>query len=495
MQIYRNILHSLRDAVKRFPQRPLLQSTNGSSLTFIEFLHSASKVAAALRAAGHRRGGLVTIHSEDPLVFFPCILGTWLNAGIAVPINLRYAQSTIQNIVARIHPQAMLADMPLAYIPENAVVLEHKDLPVTAPSSYAADNEPLPDETGIIYFTSGTTGISKGAQLTWDAINHNAFSVSERLQLGANDKIYINTPPYYTSGLSHFLTLLARMGSMVCGAGFQFGADLFAEMSAFQCTGFGGAPAHMIRAIQPLQAPFSPDPLRFWISSGDHLPADVLQKARTFLPSVKFYVMYGLSEVAGRLCIQMPECESAYPGSVGTPLPEMEVTARDSAGNILPAGETGELYVRGRCLMTGYYGAPELTRESMTKHGFRTGDLGKVNQDGFVWVEGRQDDIFKCGGEKVSLQLVQQALLNLAGIQDAATLAEEDNILGKTVCAFLVTEGDSRPTPMEIVKKLRGNLPDNHIPKRIIFLPAIPRTGSGKAIKAELKNLLERSRL
>lgn len=489
MPAYKDILHAVMESAKAHPDLPLLLATSGERLTRRLFLARACAVAASLRKAGLAPGDYVTIQAEESTAFFPCLIGVWLCGGVAVPVNLRYTRKTLEDIVARLNAPFMLVDGEPAVARPEACVIRYRGLADAAPGALASLPGLAADDLSIIYFTSGTTGLSKGAELSWDAVNRNAFGVADILGLDSGDRIYINTPPYYTSGICHFLTLAVCGGSLVASSGFQFGDDLFAEMEKNRCTGFGGAPAHIVRATQPLDAPIFPKPLRFWVSSGDHLPVSVLSKAQTVLPEVDFYVVYGLSEVAGRLCILRPEEQAGHIGSVGRPLPGMTVTVRDEALRELPFGQQGELFVSGSGLMRGYHNAPELNAASLTAHGFRTGDTGRVDADGFVWVEGRLDDLFKCGGEKVSLQLVQQELLNISGVADAATLAQDDAILGKTVCAFVAPAAGAALTPLQIMKALRGKIPDNHLPKRVVFVDAIPRTGSGKAVKAELRIL------
>ena len=148
--------------------------------------------------------------------------------------------------------------------------------PAAAPDELAAVTE---DEIAMIMFTSGTTGMPKGVRQTLKAISSNAGHVALTLGLEAGDRIFINTPPYFTSGICHFLTLLANGGGVAGQLGFYFGTGLLDEMEAEGCTGFGGAPAHLVRVVEPMEEPRD-HPFRFWVSSGDHLPLPVIEKFR-----------------------------------------------------------------------------------------------------------------------------------------------------------------------------------------------------------------------
>jgi acyl-CoA synthetase (AMP-forming)/AMP-acid ligase II len=261
-------------------------------------------------------------------------------------------------------------------------------------------------------------------------------------------------------------------------------------MEAQGCTGFGGAPAHLVRVVEPLDQPREHG-LRFWVSSGDHLPLPVIDKFRRVLPGVGLFNMYGLTEVSGRLCILPPAELDAREGSVGRPIGGMRVTVRRGDGAEAAAGETGELFVTGSLLMLEYLDEPEISARTLTAHGLRTGDFGHVDADGFVWIEGRSDDIIKRGGEKVSIVHVQQALQGLARFTDVAVLAAPDEILGHVPVAFVVPQDREGFKASRLLRELRGVLPSASMPSRVIAVTEIPRTGSGKAIRAELQALLE----
>jgi acyl-CoA synthetase (AMP-forming)/AMP-acid ligase II len=308
--------------------------------------------------------------------------------------------------------------------------------------------------------------------------------------LTQDDRVFINTPPYFTSGICHFLTMMAHGGGVAGQLGFYFGEGLLDELESLGCTGFGGAPAHLVRVVEPLEGP-RPHALRFWVSSGDHLPLHVIEKARRVLPGIGIFNMYGLTEVSGRLCVLLPGELDEREGSVGRPIGAMQVVARAADGAAVLPGQTGELYVTGPLLMQGYLDEPEITTRSLTDDGLRTGDFGHVDGDGYVWVAGRKDDIIKRGGEKVSVVHVQEALLALGRFHDVAVIAAPDEILGHVPVAFVVPREPEGFRGSRVLRELRDALPSTSLPSRIFAVERIPRTGSGKAIRAELRRLLE----
>jgi acyl-CoA synthetase (AMP-forming)/AMP-acid ligase II len=481
-----------------------LLRTRGRTYTYVGLESRATRVAAALLAAAGRRGARVALVLEEYDQFFVCMMGAWLAGQVVVPLNTSLPQTDIDWLVGKSQPDVIVVPADDACPtpdggPVRLVVTADADGLAdgvraagggAAPAVDAHDLEAVgEDEQAMIMFTSGTTGLPKGVCQTLRAISSNAGNVALTVGLEAEDRIFINTPPYFTSGICHFLTLMASGGGVAGQLGFYFGAGLLDEMEAEGCTGFGGAPAHLVRVVEPLEEPRDHS-LRFWVSSGDHLPLPVIEKFRRVLPGVNLFNMYGLTEVSGRLCVLPPADLDVRVGSVGRPIGDMRVVARRGDGSEAAPGEQGELYVTGSLLMQGYLGEPGITAKTLTAHGLRTGDFGRVDESGAVWIAGRKDDIIKRGGEKVSIIHVQEALQGLGRFADVAVVAAPDEILGHVPVAFVVPNEPDGFKASRLLRELRGVLPSASLPSRVIAVAAIPRTGSGKAIRAELRRLL-----
>ena len=480
-----------------------LLRTRGRTYTYAAMEARAERVAAALRAAAGRRAR-VALMLEEYDQFFVCMLGAWLAGQVVVPLNTSLPQHDVEWLIAKSQPEVIVVpDDETCPTPSGGpvrlVVTTDADglvdgvraaggevASAVAPHELEAVRE---DEQAMIMFTSGTTGLPKGVCQTLRSVSSNAGYVALTLGLEADDRVFVNTPPYFTSGICHFLTLLANGGGVAGQLGFYFGAGLLDEMETEGCTGFGGAPAHLVRVVEPLEEPRE-HAFRFWVSSGDHLPLPVIEKFRRVLPGVSLFNMYGLTEVSGRLCILPPADLDVRVGSVGRPIGDMRVVARRGDGAEAAPGETGELFVAGSLLMQGYLDEPEITAKTLTAHGLKTGDFGRVDESGAVWIAGRKDDIIKRGGEKVSIIHVQEALQGLGRFADVAVVAAPDEILGHVPVAFVVPLEPVGFKASKLLRELRGVLPSSSLPSRVIAVEAIPRTGSGKAIRAELRKLL-----
>ena len=507
----------MTDAVARLrrwaAERPdaVLLLTRGRAYTYDDVLRRASAVAAGLGAAGIGRGRRVALLLEEYDELFVCMLGAWLAGAVVVPLNTSLPAADVAWLIAKCAPDLLVlpaaatdaqgsaaddgagpARLVVGAGPDGRVdgVRPAAGAAAAGPSAAAGELEAVrEDETAMIMFTSGTTGLPKGVCQTLRAVSSNAGHVAGELGLRPDDRIFVNTPPYFTSGICHFLTLLASGGGLAGRLGFFFGAGLLDEMEAQGCSGFGGAPAHLVRVVEPLDEARDHS-LRFWVSSGDHLPLHVIEKFRRVLPGVDLFNMYGLTEVSGRLCVLPPAELHTLEGSVGRPIGDMRVVARRGDGVEAPAGETGELYVTGSLLMQSYLDEPEITARTLTAYGLKTGDFGRVDASGAVWIAGRKDDIIKRGGEKVSIVHVQQALQGLGRFADVAVLAAPDDILGHVPVAFVVPHDREGFKASRLLRELRGVLPSSSLPSRVIAVDEIPRTGSGKAIRARLVELL-----
>jgi acyl-CoA synthetase (AMP-forming)/AMP-acid ligase II len=458
------------------------------NLTFLELLHRCQAMAAHLRGLGVGPNTRVALYLDDYVQFFSVMFAVWIAGGVVVPMNMSLPQELrrqIENLARMrlgVHAgpwQGGEVEFPLAPVESlSAGLASEAGLPLQA-------NE-LATDLAMIMFTSGTTGIPKGVPCTNAMLGANAQMMSQVLGLTPEDRLFINTPPYYTSAICHLLTCFSQGAGLVAQGGFFFGSAILEEMADSQCTGMGGAPAHLVKIVETASADQRPPRLRFFMSSGDHLPPALIEKAQLMFPGVEIYTVYGLSEVAGRLCVLEPRFLPAKIGSVGQPLPGMSVTVRREDLSEARPGEVGQIFVQGPLLMAGYLDRGNGPAGGVGSLGFASGDFGYKDADGFLYLLGREDDIFKCGGEKVSTLLIQQVLAQWGGLEDFAAMAVHDELLGKVPVLYYVPRPGEPLDQRALIDYLRRRLPPTHIPKRYVAVSNIPRTGSGKVSRREL---------
>ncbi|MBW1861978.1 MAG: acyl--CoA ligase [Deltaproteobacteria bacterium] len=470
--------------------RNLALLAEGVRYNFEEFRDRCLVLGQFLASRGVNPGTRVGFFLNGYAEFFTSMFATWLAGGVVVPVNVSLPLKTCQYIIQKAACSLCLTDgtqdatgwdncriINLSeFEGDQAVTLSRKRI--------------TPDDDAIIMFTSGTTGVPRGVPFPHRNVWQNASLVSDVLGLKSSDRIMINTPPYYTSAICHLLTLFAKGGGVVAKSGFFFGADLLDTIEREGCTGFGGAPAHFSKIVESVEAVKRPARLRFLVSSGDHLPEHIIEKTGSIFPGVQLFPIYGLTEVAGRLCILDPKFLPKKMGSVGHPLPGMEIVIRRDDLSEAERGESGEVFVRGPLLMKGYLDEKSLNRDLLGPDGFRTGDFGYIDFDGFLFLQGRRDDIFKCGGEKVSHLLISKEIAKCYDFIEFAVLPLEDELLGKVPKVFYVLSKDQVFDRKKLIKCLKSKLPPTHIPRKFARVSEIPRTGSGKIIKRELDNFI-----
>ena len=343
-----------------------------------------------------------------------------------------------------------------------------------------------PDLGGLI-FTSGTTGLPKGVPLTHEQLVMNALATRDRLRLRSTDRLMIATPFRFISSISHFIVTL------LCGASFHgvettlMPKDLVDELAAHDITAFGGSPFHA-QFVALAGAERLPT-LRWLMSSGDHLPVAVIEQLLAAFPGLELHTVYGMAEMGGRICSLPPAEVERKKGAVGLPISGIDLDIYDEAGELAPPGEIGELYVDGPFVFDGYLARPDANADVLGPRGFRTGDKGYRDEDGYIFLAGRSDAVFKRSGLKVSAQVITDALKTLDEIDDAFVRAKPDPMEGHVPVAYVVVRGDFDRT--DTVRRLRDELAANHIPKQFVPIPTIPRTGSGKVDRRALDELLE----
>ncbi len=414
---------------------PALILTAEGSLTAGELLTRAARLAGSLRRRGLQEGATCGLLVADHAAFYTGLCATWLAGGVAVPLDLEAPPVLRDPLLEAADITHVLVDASSPALPAGVQALHVDELggpPTETPSAA--------DARSVILFTSGSTGVPRGVCHSRTSITQNAAWAAAALQLEDDERLFLNTPPVYTSALCHFLALTLSGGAIVPRQGFHFGTALLDAMTASECTAFGGAPAHLVRALAGVTDTPVPPTLRRWVSSGAHLPQSVIAQARHAMPDVALFTVYGLTEVAGRFCVLPPELLDDKAGSVGRPIGDMSVDVVDDEGRVVPTGAQGEVRARGSVVMKGYLNAPEATAAVCQDGTFLTGDEGHLDEDGCLWLLGRRDDIFKRAGEKVSLLQVQNALQHLDGVRDAAALAVDDDLAGQVPVGFFVPE-------------------------------------------------------
>lgn len=504
----------LYNSAERLPDKIAL-ICDEQRLSYAQLDAMTNRMANAMRAQGVKRGDRVAIHLNNSVETVVAIFATLKAGGVFIVVNhttkhdkLLYVlnNSRVTGFVAdarrsKAIVSTILSDVPslkfCAFTGKNAETIAQ-----TRENFYAFDEfqskytDARPTQVNIdldlacLIYTSGSTGDPKGVMSDHSNVVFVADSVIKYLE-NVEDDILINLLPFsFDYGLYQLLMTFRFGGTLVLERGFIYPAAILKKMEEERVTGFPGVPTMFAILLQMDLSPYDLSHLRYISNTAAALPPSHIQELRDKFPGVTIYSMYGLTETKRTLYLP-PEQLDIRPGSVGIAIPGTEVWIEDEDGSRLKAGEIGELVVRGRHVMRGYWEAPELTAQRYRPGpltGERvcyTGDLFRMDDDGYLYFVGRKDDIIKSRGEKVAPKEVENVLYGLPGVTEVAVIGVPDPILGEAVKVFLAVDGGTL-TEGKVLAYCRAHMEDYMVPRYVEFRDELPKTSSGKIKKTGL---------
>ncbi|MEZ4820499.1 MAG: class I adenylate-forming enzyme family protein [Bdellovibrionota bacterium] len=407
------------------------------------------------------------------------LLALMAGGHIAIPIPYSIENLTLQTIISIANPDAQVG-CPERLLSEvtNLTDIETMSVSSQEPKVFATQAA----TTAAIIFTSGSTGRPKGAELSHQSLLGNCQATTAVLELKPTDRLFMSTPFQFVSAISHFLVSLNSLACFVCDETKRMQADLVGRIKEEKANCFGGAPLQLRWLCEAIEE--GGLHLDWVMSSGDHLNPDIIARLKKINPHININVVYGMTELGGRFCILPNAKIDGLEHTVGKPLIGFHVRVVDEENQTLTANEIGEVQVSGDFVLKSYFNDPENSAASFVGEWFRTGDVGRFNEQGYLEILGRRDDVFKVAGQKVSAVLISDVLQSLDIFQDVFVTVKEHPIIGNVPVAMYTRKG-SEPAPKKgaIISKMVGLLPQNHIPFEFIEVADIPRTGSGKVIR------------
>lgn len=344
---------------------------------------------------------------------------------------------------------------------------------------------PIDEDIACILFTSGSTGAPKGVLVTYKGFVGNCESTAGAVGLEPGDNLFVPVPFNFTSAISHFFVAMYSGATYSSEESISM-PDLVPKIKFHRANALGGAPVHLFW-LSKFMAKKEVN-LDWLMSSGDHLSPGVINELLEIQPDLRLNVVYGLTEVSGRLCISNGQSIHSDRDSVGKPIDGLEVEVRSESGELVSANEPGEVFARGSWLFKGY-----LTQDGFLPHNegewFSTKDSGTYSQNGGLIVLGRCDDVFKTSGKKISAMMIADTLQSMNCFTDVAVVGDKDKLLGHVPHIYYVTDKGMTVEKKEIVGFLRQHLNEYQVPYRTTQVEKIPRTPSGKLKRAEIQEI------
>jgi len=491
----------------------------GQSYTYAELEDQSSRLAAALRGRGLERGDRVAIYMDNT---WPCVVGIYavLKAGgVFLVINPQTKHDKLAFVLNDCAVRHLLTDAHLAFVFQSVLAtvpsLTHVivsgleqasgvDPAQTPPPedfhAVIAGTGPLDEDPGTIaldlaslIYTSGSTGNPKGVMHTHQSMLFAAGSLIEYLRMDADEVIINVLPLAFDYGLYQLLMTVQMGATLLLERSFTYPADVFKRLEQHGVTTFVGVPTiYSIILATHARKPLSFPSVKRITNTAAALPSDYVPRLREVFPNALVFKMYGLTECK-RVSYLEPELADVKPRSVGKAIPGTEVFLLNAEGEPAKPQEPGILHVRGPHVMLGYWNRPDQTAK-MLRHGqlpyeriLCTGDWFHMDAEGFLYFDGRSDDIIKTRGEKVSPVEVENVLYGIPDVLETAVIGVPDELLGQAIKAFVVLAGGSALQERDLRRELTARLENFMVPRDIVLVESLPKSASGKISKKDLK--------
>lgn len=344
-----------------------------------------------------------------------------------------------------------------------------------------------PNDLAQILFTSGTTGNPKGVMLSHENLVANVQSILARLNLTASDAIVAVLPFVFSYGNSVMLTHLLAGAKLIIAENLLFAHCVVEAMRKESATGFSGVASNFAFLLREsgFQSENLPS-LRYLTSAGGPMPYPLLTQVRKAFPRAGFHVMYGQTEATARIAMLAPEELTAKGGSAGRAVPGVSLKILNTEGELLPAGAVGEIAVTGGNIMTGYW-EDELATANKLKNGWLlTGDLGFLDEEGFLFITGRKSEMIKTAGYRISPEELEEVLLEQPDILEAGVAGVSDNQMGEIVVAGVVLKPGRKFSVNHLMAHCLNHLAPFKRPKAIYQMDRLPRSANGKILRRAL---------
>ncbi|HOO37181.1 MAG TPA: class I adenylate-forming enzyme family protein [Deltaproteobacteria bacterium] len=495
--------HFLESSADRYPEKTAVLHGEITA-TFREVNSFANRLSTLLRDNGLKKGDRVLMAAENSLESIASYYGILKAGGVCVEVpdksTLTEMEYFIENSGARICilskgsakrladiviPCIIGPDMPFTSRGVNVYTWED----VHRQKEYIGDPSLCEDDLAAIVYTSGSTGRPKGVMLTHKNLCTNTASIVSYLGLSETDRIMAVLPFYYVYGKTLLNTHFMVGGSIVINNRFAFPNAVVKDMVDKEVTGFAGVPSTFAILLNRSVFTKTQIPtLRYITQAGGAMAPALTERLLKHIGMVSLYIMYGATEASARLTYLPPQkLLDNKRGSIGVAIPGVEITIRDNKGTLLKPYEVGNICATGDNIMQGYWQDKEETDNVLKQWGLVTGDLGHMDEDGYIYLTGRKKEMLKIGGERVSPKEIEEAIMESGLVHEVAVVGRPDEFLSEVPEAFIVPL-DEKTFDLEEVKSFANKRLSVHKhPKYWNVLKTLPKKPSGKIDKGVLK--------
>ncbi|MCM2284627.1 MAG: AMP-binding protein [Desulfobacula sp.] len=499
-----NIIELMDANAAKYPEKIALCNMD-TAFTFREVRKKSEEAAACFQALGIQKGSPVAIMSQNSFDFVFSFFGILKAGGVAVPVNHKLTAVEVDYILENSGASLFLFDGSLAKVAlglsgeirKISLDTLTQDLPFLKDlMDKAPVFAPVPirdEDRAEILYTSGTTGKPKGCVHTHQSVVSAGITGAKAIGLTETDIMLIAMPIWHSSPLNNWFMGITYAGGASVLLREYHPLHFLEAIEKKACTAYFGAPISYLMPLQmiPHFSKFNLSSMRAWIYGGGPIAPETVKKLTQAYQSDRFYQVYGMTEAGPTGTVLYPEDHLEHAGSIGNkalPGAQIKVMKNDTA----PAGtgETGEIWLKADSMMKEYLGNPGATTDAFHDGWYRTGDMARVEEGGFLFIVDRIKDMIVTGGENVYSKEVEDRIMEHPAIAEAAVIGAAHAEWGETVCAVIVLAKDADLTAEALAEFLAQRLAKYKIPRKFHFVTELPHTPSGKIMKYKLREEL-----
>lgn len=503
----KNIAEMLHVTALRVPDKVGISHEVGE-LTWAEVYNLAQSVSRKLKDAGVSQGDRVGIYIDHKPEQVIAIFATAMADATFSVISQLLKPNQIKHQVADADIGVLITtDEQKNYIegvvdhrPVELITVSLEGADKTMPIQAAPTSNNVPTDVACIIYTSGSTGNPKGVVVPGRTLLDGARIVTDYLGITEEDTILSVLPYSFDYGLNQLLSVVYRGGRIVIRK-FTFPQEIVRVLVDENVTGFAAVPSMWGHFFNPKLLDQNEKPifksLRYITTAGGKHPKELLKKLDALFPTTNIIIMYGLTESFRSTYLPASELHKRY-GSIGKPVPEVDIMVVNEDGEPCKPGEKGELIHRGAFVTYGYLNDPDLTREKfielqtggegcLPEFAVRSGDIVSLDEDGFIYFHERADTQIKISGYRISPSQVEEVAISVPDVKHAAAFGIPDKSIGEAVCLAYSSHSGEEIERQIFLKNFKENLPSYAIPKVFRFYDALPHTPHGKTDYSHLK--------
>jgi long-chain acyl-CoA synthetase len=493
-----NVATNLERSALFFPDRPALSSEKGE-LTYRQLNEMAGQTASGLLNMGLKPGDHVALCATNSPEWIAFYFGVLKAGAVAVTLSALLSVEELTLLVNHARPRFAFTDRSAQFQtfklsgwleriigPEGD--LSFSELVQKAPDTLPRAVDRLRTDVAAVLYTGGTTGIPKGVMLTHENINVSAHNVAFSERSAETDRALCFLPLNHVFGQMHIMNATVQSaGCLEILPSFNL-EQILDILAQNKVTKLFSVPTVYTRLLTLPDLPKKLGKVRYCFSAAASLPAEIIRQWKE-VTGLTISEGYGMTESAS--AVTYNHYYQHVVASVGETVPGVEVEIRDTDGKTLPRGEEGEICVRGPNIMKGYLDNPADTEATFWKDGwFRSGDVGILDEKGYLFIVDRLKDMIITGGENVYPREVEEALYAMPGVQECAVVGIPDKEWGEKVVAVVVLKEESGPSAGEIKAFLKPRLSPFKVPKEYAIVKEMPKNAAGKILKRELRSVL-----